>query len=245
MSARASWFATGAFCPPASPWPVSPPGRRAQALTLFKRGVSSKTLSAVTRQLSTLIGSDIRIEEALRIAAQQTEGQPVATVLNDVRAAILEGRSFAAALGRHPKVFPEFYRASIAAGEQSGKLATVLAHLTEFVGNQEKARRKVQLALLYPAVAGRSVAADDHPDDGLCGARHRSRVRFARCRTALPDARPDRAFGFRPELWRLCPDRAGAGGRRLESLAGDPGQQPPVRRVPAQDPAASPALSSI
>ena len=121
-------------------------------IVLFKRGVSSKTLSAVTRQLSTLIGSDIRIEEALRIAAQQTEGQPVAFVLTDVRSAILEGRSFAAALGRHPKVFPEFYRASIAAGEQSGKLATVLAHLTEFVGNQEKARRKVQLALLYPAL---------------------------------------------------------------------------------------------
>ncbi|MBX9707917.1 MAG: type II secretion system F family protein, partial [Caulobacteraceae bacterium] len=121
-------------------------------ITLFRRGVSSKTLAAVTRQLSTLIGSDIRIEEALRIAAQQTEGQPVSGVLTDVRSAILEGRSFASALGRHPKVFPEFYRASIAAGEQSGKLSTVLAHLTEFVGNQEKARRKVQLALLYPAL---------------------------------------------------------------------------------------------
>ena len=106
----------------------------------------------MTRQLSTLIGSDIRIEEALRIAAQQTEGQPIGVVLTDVRTAILEGRSFAAALARHPKVFPEFYRASIAAGEQSGKLSTVLAHLTDFVGNQEKARRKVQLALLYPAL---------------------------------------------------------------------------------------------
>jgi general secretion pathway protein F len=123
-----------------------------KGIVVFRRGISSKTLSAVTRQLSTLIGSDIRIEEALRIAAQQTEGQPVAVVLTDVRSAILEGRSFASALGRHPKVFPEFYRASIAAGEQSGKLATVLAHLTEFVGNQEKARRKVQLALLYPAL---------------------------------------------------------------------------------------------
>lgn len=123
-----------------------------KGIVIFQRGISAKTLSAVTRQLSTLIGSDIRIEEALRIAAQQTEGQPIGVVLTDVRAAILEGRSFASALARHPKVFPEFYRASIAAGEQSGKLATVLAHLTEFVGNQEKARRKVQLALLYPAL---------------------------------------------------------------------------------------------
>ncbi|OYW39599.1 MAG: type II secretion system protein GspF, partial [Brevundimonas sp. 12-68-7] len=70
-----------------------------KGIVIFRRGISSKTLSAVTRQLSTLIGSDIRIEEALRIAAQQTEGQPVAVVLTDVRSAILEGRSFAAALG--------------------------------------------------------------------------------------------------------------------------------------------------
>ncbi len=123
-----------------------------KGIVIFRPKVSSKTLSAVTRQLSTLIGSDIRIEEALRIAAQQTEGQPIGVVLTDVRSAILEGRSFAAALARHPKVFPEFYRASIAAGEQSGKLTTVLSHLTDFVGNQEKARRKVQLALLYPAL---------------------------------------------------------------------------------------------
>ncbi len=123
-----------------------------KGIVIFQKGISSKTLSAVTRQLSTLIGSDIRIEEALRIAAQQTEGQPIGVVLTDVRSAILEGRSFAAALARHPKVFPEFYRASIAAGEQSGKLTTVLSHLTDFVGNQEKARRKVQLALLYPAL---------------------------------------------------------------------------------------------
>ena len=123
-----------------------------RGVVIFQPKISSKTLSAITRQLSTLIGSDIRIEEALRIAAQQTEGQPIGVVLTDVRSAILEGRSFAAALARHPKVFPEFYRASIAAGEQSGKLTTVLSHLTDFVGNQEKARRKVQLALLYPAL---------------------------------------------------------------------------------------------
>ena len=68
-----------------------------KGIVIFKRGVSSKTLAAVTRQLSTLIGSDIRIEEALRIVAAQTEGQPIGTVLTDVRSAILEGRSFAVA----------------------------------------------------------------------------------------------------------------------------------------------------
>mgnify|MGYP000502666404 CR=1 FL=1 len=95
-----------------------------KGIVIFQRGISSRTLSAVTRQLSTLIGSDIRIEEALRIAAQQTEGQPIGMVLTDVRTAILEGRSFASALARHPKVFPEFYRASIAAGPRGTATAS-------------------------------------------------------------------------------------------------------------------------
>lgn len=116
------------------------------------KSVTSRSLAAATRQLSTMIGSDIRIDEAVRIVAQEHEASPIGAVLKDVAAAITEGRSFAAALERHPRVFPEFYRASIAAGEQSGHLADVLAHLTEFVASKERASRKIQLALLYPAL---------------------------------------------------------------------------------------------
>ncbi|HZV84562.1 MAG TPA: type II secretion system F family protein [Brevundimonas sp.] len=118
----------------------------------FGARVSARSLAAATRQLSTMIGSDIRIEEAVRIVGQEHENQPIAPVLNDVASAILEGQSFAAALERHPKVFPQYYRASIASGEQSGKLSEVLAHLTDFVAARERAGRKIQLALLYPAL---------------------------------------------------------------------------------------------
>ena len=114
--------------------------------------VSARSLAAATRQLSTMIGSDIRIEEAVRIVGQEHETQPIGPVLDDVAAAVVEGQSFAAALERHPKVFPQYYRASIAAGEQSGKLSEVLAHLTDFVASRERAGRKIQLALLYPAL---------------------------------------------------------------------------------------------
>ena len=130
------------------------PGSKPAGFSLpgFGARVSARSLAAATRQLSTMIGSDIRIEEAVRIVGQEHENQPIAPVLNDVASAILEGQSFAAALERHPKVFPQYYRASIAAGEQSGKLSEVLAHLTDFVAARERAGRKIQLALLYPAL---------------------------------------------------------------------------------------------
>ena len=122
------------------------------AMGLFRRRVSAKSLAAATRQLSTMISSDIRIEEAIRVVGQEHATQAIGPVLMDVAAAIVEGHSLTAALERHPRTFPEFYRASVAAGEQSGRLAEVLAHLTEFVANREKTARKIQLALLYPAL---------------------------------------------------------------------------------------------
>ncbi|MBC7495699.1 MAG: type II secretion system F family protein, partial [Sphingomonadaceae bacterium] len=94
--------------------------------------VGAKALAVVTRQLATLVGTDIRIEEALRLVAAGAS-PAIAELLLNVRGGILDGRSFAAALGEHPAAFPEFYRASVAAGETSGRLDQVLAHLADFV----------------------------------------------------------------------------------------------------------------
>ena len=118
----------------------------------LRPAMPGKTLALVTRQLATLIASDIRIEEALGTVASQAKSPKAASILYDIRAAIMDGRSFAAALDEHPDAFPEFYRASVAAGEQSGRLDAVLTHLAGFVETRQQTRRKVQLALLYPAL---------------------------------------------------------------------------------------------
>ena len=108
-------------------------------------------LTLVTRQIATLLGAGLRIEDALSTVAQ---GQPprVAGLLLTVRAAVLEGRSLGDALALHPQIFSEFYRASVSAGEQAGKLDQVMTHLAAFVENRARNRQTVQLALLYPAL---------------------------------------------------------------------------------------------
>ncbi len=128
------------------------PGVGAIRLPQFRRGVTARQLATMTRQIATLVGSDIPVEEALRLVATQSESGPVAALLHDVRASILDGRSFASALNNHPKAFPEFYRASVAAGESSGRLAHVLNHLAHFVETRHGNAQKLQLALLYPAL---------------------------------------------------------------------------------------------
>lgn len=135
-----------------SPTLASAVGRQISFERLFRRRVRPRTLATITRQLSTMVGSDMRIEEALHLIAQQHASTPAGPLLLDVRSAILEGRSLSSALGAHPDVVPDFYRASIAAGEHSGRLAQVLEHLADFVENRHRNQQKVQLALLYPAL---------------------------------------------------------------------------------------------
>ena len=113
--------------------------------------LSGAALSLVTRQMATLLRSGLRIEEALQTVAG---GQPpkVAGLLLTLRAAVMEGRTFGAALADHPQVFGEFYRASVRAGEGAGRLDQVMTHLAGFVEGRARNRQSVQLALLYPAL---------------------------------------------------------------------------------------------
>jgi len=119
---------------------------------LRRRKIGARALATVTRQISTLVSSEVNVEHALRIVADQAESEALRSILLDVRGAILDGHGLAAALNLHPAVFPEYYRASVAAGEQAGKLAPVLGHLADFVETRHRNQQKVQLALLYPAL---------------------------------------------------------------------------------------------
>jgi general secretion pathway protein F len=109
------------------------------------------SLTLFTRQMATLLGSGLRIEDALSTIAQGMNPKVAGTLLN-VRASVLEGRSFGDALASFPLIFSDFYRASVRAGEQAGKLDQVMTHLAGFVENRARNRQTVQLALLYPAL---------------------------------------------------------------------------------------------
>ncbi|NIJ07743.1 general secretion pathway protein F [Sphingomonas vulcanisoli] len=128
------------------------PSATAIPLPWPRRRISARALATATRQLATLIGSEIAVEEALRLAGDQAETTRMRSLLLELRGSILDGRSLAAALALHPQAFPDYYRASIAAGEQSGRLGEVMTHLADFVENRQRAQQKVQLALLYPAL---------------------------------------------------------------------------------------------
>jgi len=114
--------------------------------------VSASDLALLTRQLATLVRSGLPLEEALMAVSQQSEKVRVRSVLAGVRSRVVEGRTLAEGLGAFPRVFPELYRATVSAGEQSGHLDAVLERLSDYTEKREILQQRIRNALVYPVL---------------------------------------------------------------------------------------------
>jgi len=118
----------------------------------FINRIGATDLALLTRQLSTLVRSGIPLEEALLAVSQQSEKVRVRSVIAGVRSRVMEGRTLAEGLGAFPTVFPEIYRATVSAGEQSGHLDAVLERMADYTENRQVLQQKIRNAMIYPVL---------------------------------------------------------------------------------------------
>ena len=119
---------------------------------LLTPSLSIQELAMVTRQLATLIGAGLPVEEALLAVSKQSENPRMEGMLISVRSKVLEGFSLAMSLADFPRAFPQLYRATVAAGESAGHLDLVLNRLADYTETQQISRQKVQQAMVYPII---------------------------------------------------------------------------------------------
>ncbi|MFO7858991.1 MAG: type II secretion system inner membrane protein GspF [Ectothiorhodospiraceae bacterium] len=112
--------------------------------------LSATDLALVTRQLATLVGAGLPLEEALRATAAQTERRRARTIITAVRAKVMEGHSLAEGLRQFPRSFPEIYRATVGSGEHTGNLDQVLERLADYTEGRQQMQQKILTALIYP-----------------------------------------------------------------------------------------------
>jgi general secretion pathway protein F len=126
--------------------------RRERKQFSLRRGISAADLSLLTRQIATLVRSGLPLEESLLAVSEQTERPRIRSIIMGVRAKVMEGHALADGLGDFPAVFPELYRATVSAGEQSGHLDTVLDRLADYTESREQLRSRTLTAMLYPVL---------------------------------------------------------------------------------------------
>jgi len=127
-------------------------GRRPGGLFSRRLSVGMPALVLFTRQLATMVRSGSALDKGLQVVANQTEQPAMKKVAAALRSRVQEGQSLAAALGDFPAIFPDFFRATVAAGESSGSLDQVLERLADYVEFKQQLQHKVLLALAYPVL---------------------------------------------------------------------------------------------
>ena len=113
---------------------------------------STADLSLITRQLATLIEASMPLDEALKAVAAQSEKEKISSLVMQIRAKVLEGFTLADSFAEFPSIFDNLFCSTVAAGEKSGHLDTVLNRLADYMENKQETSSKIVQALVYPVV---------------------------------------------------------------------------------------------
>jgi type IV pilus assembly protein PilC len=87
---------------------------------------------------------------ALTLLSQHGASPPLARALDTLAHSIAEGESFAIAMRRAPHIFNDTFTRLVEAGEASGSLPETLRKLARHTETQDKTRREIRAAMIYP-----------------------------------------------------------------------------------------------
>ncbi len=119
-----------------------------------KRQMPGDLLATFSKELSSYLNSGMTILTAIKLLENQHEGEKRYTsFLNSIKTMIDEGKSLFIALNSQ-KVYalPEFYLQSLDVAGQSGKMVEVLTNMANFFSAQNKVKKQVKGAMIYPGV---------------------------------------------------------------------------------------------
>ena len=114
--------------------------------------VSTKDLAIFTRQFATMISAGLPLVQCLDILAKQSSKPSFGRVITEVTREVEAGATLSDALGKHKSVFDDLFRNMVAAGEAGGVLDEILMRLATYIEKADALKRKVQSAMVYPAV---------------------------------------------------------------------------------------------
>lgn len=118
----------------------------------FLNRVKTKDMMVFTRQLATLIESQMPLDNALRSLHQQTTNpilkESVFQIAQDVEA----GLALSQALERQTPIFSDFYVSMIRSAEVTGRLEEAMLFLASYMEREAEWKSKIANAMIYPAI---------------------------------------------------------------------------------------------
>jgi type IV pilus assembly protein PilC len=117
-----------------------------------QKKVKAKSLQVFSRQFATMIEAGLSVVTALVILEQQTDDPALGLIIDDVREQVEGGSLLSEAMAQHPTTFNRLYVAMVEAGEAAGVLDEVLDRVATQIEKEQKIKRRVRGAMIYPTV---------------------------------------------------------------------------------------------
>jgi general secretion pathway protein F/type IV pilus assembly protein PilC len=119
-----------------------------------RENLKGEKLVLFTIQLSQLVGSGVPLYESLTALEDLYRKESFHRIILSLCERIKGGASLSEAMSEFPGSFSKLYCSMITAGESSGSLSDVLIRLSDYLMKQDKMKKEIQTALIYPAILG-------------------------------------------------------------------------------------------
>lgn len=123
----------------------------AQDLLRRKGKVKNHEFVFFNQELAALLRAGLPIVECLTMLIERREEGPFRDALEDVRRRVKGGDALSEAFAAQ-EIFPPLYASTLASGERSGEIATVLQRYVHYAKTIGNVRAKVISAVTYPAI---------------------------------------------------------------------------------------------
>lgn len=124
----------------------------AERAVQIRRRPKPGSLVMFARQFATLIDAAVPLVQSLEILQELSDDRPLKKTIEKVIVDVQTGRTLAAAMRVHPKVFSDVFVNMVEAGEQGGMLDTIMNRLATYLEKNQALVSKVRTAMVYPAI---------------------------------------------------------------------------------------------
>jgi type IV pilus assembly protein PilC len=118
----------------------------------IKPKISAREFLFFNQELRALIKAGLPVLTSLDILLERRKNPAFKRALQDIRDRIKGGEAVSEAFAAQGDLFPKLYSSSLASGERSGELPSVLERYVTYQRSIMAIRRKVTAALVYPVI---------------------------------------------------------------------------------------------
>lgn len=123
-----------------------------RSLSAGKKKIKLRDFIVFNQEFSALLKAGLPVLSALDLLLGRKREGNFQRLLEQVREDVKSGASLSEAFANRGKVFPAIYPATLAAGERSGELVSVIKRYLFYLNTVQTIRKKIISAIIYPII---------------------------------------------------------------------------------------------